>query len=124
MEVEEFGTVIRVRDLNRCRIFYQRLLELDEPEINSTFLVRFRLAPKTVLYLEKCDAPYLEHASAASAFTFKVKELVILIVLLVLIPRLHLVGRAVFGPLLAILNKITAVVGYKCCSLCHERHHA
>ncbi|MBO5309524.1 MAG: hypothetical protein IJZ19_11450 [Lentisphaeria bacterium] len=75
MEVEEFGTVIRVRDLNRCRIFYQRLLELDEPEINSTFLVRFRLAPKTVLYLEKCDAPYLEHASAASAFTFKVKEL-------------------------------------------------
>ena len=75
MQVEEFGTVIRVHDLNLCRIFYQQLLNLDEPEVNSTFLVRFRLAPGATLSLEKCDAPYLEHSSSATAFSFSVKDL-------------------------------------------------
>jgi catechol 2,3-dioxygenase-like lactoylglutathione lyase family enzyme len=75
MEVEDFGVVIRVHDLNQCRYFYQRLLGLEEPEINSTFLVRFRIAPRTMLILEKCDAPYLEHASAATALTFTVRDL-------------------------------------------------
>ena len=75
MEVKDFGAVIRVHDLNYCRIFYQRLLGLGEPEINSTFLIRFRLSAGATLSLEKSDAPYLEHASAATALFFTVKDL-------------------------------------------------
>ena len=75
MEVKDFGAIIRVNDLNHCRLFYQRLLNLGEPELNSTFLVRFRLSENATLTLEKCDAPYLEHASAATALWFSVKDI-------------------------------------------------
>ena len=75
MQAEDFGAIIRVHDLNLCRIFYQQLLELDEPEINSTFFIRFRLTPNATLSLEKSDADYLEHASSATALTFSVKDL-------------------------------------------------
>ena len=66
---------------------------------------------------------YFGNGNIAS-FAFKIEELVILLVLLVFVPRLHFVGRTVLYPFLTVLQKVTAVVGYKCCCLCHERHHA
>ena len=68
MENHSFGIIIRVNDLNLCRMFYRDILNLGEPFFDSSFLVQFKLSGDFSLTLEKSDAAYLEHASGATAW--------------------------------------------------------
>ena len=67
--------VIRVRDLNGCRIFYRDVLRLGDPVSDSGFSSSFKLNDTTILTLEKCDAPFLEHSSGATSWRFSVDDL-------------------------------------------------
>ena len=71
----QFGIMIRVNDLDGCRIFYRDLLELGEPVLDSSFLVVFQLSEDLTLTLEKSAAPYLEHASSACLWGFETEDL-------------------------------------------------
>ncbi|MPN54196.1 hypothetical protein SDC9_201865 [bioreactor metagenome] len=75
MNAKHLGLVLRVNDLDICRLFYRDLLELGEPVFDSTFAVVFRLADKLTLTLEKSAAEYLEHASAATSLAISVPDL-------------------------------------------------
>ncbi len=75
MNAKYLGLILRVNDLDMCRLFYRDLLELGEPVFDSTFAVVFQLAENLTLTLEKSAAEYLEHASAASSFAFAVPDL-------------------------------------------------
>jgi len=66
-----FGVVIKVNDLDACRTFYRDLLDLGEPTLDSSFAVIFTLADNFSLILEKVSAPFLEHASAATSWSFE-----------------------------------------------------
>ena len=66
--------VIRVRDLDACRIFYRDVLELGEPVSDSGFSSSFALNDGVMLTLEKNDAPFLEHASNATLWRFAVAD--------------------------------------------------
>ena len=66
--------VIRVRDLNGCRIFYRDVLRLGDPVSDSGFNATFLLNDGAMLTLEKSDAPFLEHASAATVWRFAVND--------------------------------------------------
>lgn len=65
-----FGIVIKVNDLDTCRIFYRDILDLGEPLFDSSFAVQFALAENLNLTLEKNQGTFLEHASAATAWSF------------------------------------------------------
>ena len=65
-----FGVVIKVNDLDLCRTFYRDVLGFGDPSIDSSFSVEFALADDFHLALEKVSAPFLEHASAATAWSF------------------------------------------------------
>jgi len=75
MNAKYLGLILRVNDLDMCRLFYRDLLELGEPVLDSTFAVVFRLTEHFTLTLEKSTAEYLEHASAASSFALAVPDL-------------------------------------------------
>lgn len=75
MNAKHLGLIIRVNDLDGCRIFYRDLLELGEPLLDSTFACVFQLAEHLTLTLEKSAAEYLEHASAASCLSIAVSDL-------------------------------------------------
>ena len=66
--------VIRVRDLDGCRIFYRDVLRLGDPVSDSGFNSTFVLNDGAMLTLEKSDAPFLEHASAATVWRFAVDD--------------------------------------------------
>lgn len=66
--------VIRVRDLDACRIFYRDVLELGDPVSDSGFNSSFALNDGLMLTLEKNDAPFLEHASNATLWRFAVSD--------------------------------------------------
>ena len=61
-----FGVLLRVKDLDRCRIFYRDVLKLGEPEEDSGFSVRFRLSEKSVLLLERSGAEYWKPSDTAT----------------------------------------------------------
>ncbi len=71
----QFGIMIRVNDLDSCRIFYRDLLALGEPIFDSTFLTVFQLTGDLTLTLEKTAASYLEHASSACLWGFETEDL-------------------------------------------------
>ncbi|WP_294477057.1 VOC family protein [uncultured Victivallis sp.] len=75
MNAAYFSLILKVNDLDGCRIFYRDLLGLGEPVFDSTFAVVFLLGEKLTLMLEKSAAEYLEHASAAANFAFAVPDL-------------------------------------------------
>ena len=75
MNATRFGLILKVNDLDACRIFYRDLLQLGEPVLDSTFAVVFHLTEELALTLEKSAAGYLEHASAASTLSFAVPDL-------------------------------------------------
>ena len=75
MNATRFGLILKVNDLDASRIFYRDLLQLGEPVLDSTFAVVFHLTEELALTLEKSAAGYLEHASAASTFSFAVPDL-------------------------------------------------
>ena len=70
MDTSMFGIVIKVNDLDNCRIFYRDILDLGEPLIDSSFVVQFALAENLNLTLEKNQGNFLEHASAATSWCF------------------------------------------------------
>lgn len=75
MEPFRYGLMLRVNDLDHCRIFYRDLLGLGEPVFDSPFLITFLLDNRLMLTLEKSAAEYLEHASSAACFYFSVPDL-------------------------------------------------
>lgn len=70
MNPQQFGIILKVGDLDICRMFYRDILGFGEPVLDSSFLVHFKLAPGLTLTLEKNGAPFLEHASAATGWFF------------------------------------------------------
>ena len=74
MKSSDFGIVVKVRDLDACRIFYRDVLGFGEPELDSCFMTVFRLLPSLTLTLEAVDAAYLEHASAAAMWSMSVDD--------------------------------------------------
>ena len=74
MKSSDFGIVVKVRDLDACRIFYRDVLGLGEPELDSGFMTVFRLLPSLTLTLEAVDAAFLEHASSATMWSFRVDD--------------------------------------------------
>ena len=74
MKNSDFGVVVKVRDLDACRIFYRDVLGLGEPELDSCFVTVFRLQPSLTLTLEAADAAYLEHASSATLWSLTVDD--------------------------------------------------
>lgn len=75
MYLGKFGIVIRVNDLDSCRVFYRELLQLGEPFVDSSFLVAFHISSDVTLTLEKSQAKYLEHASGAVSILFEVDSM-------------------------------------------------
>ncbi|MDR0932029.1 MAG: hypothetical protein LBM70_03305 [Victivallales bacterium] len=75
MNAKRFGLVLKVNDLDNCRMFYRDLLELGEPLFDSTFAVIFALSKNLTLTLEKSAAQYLEHASCAASIAIAVPDL-------------------------------------------------
>jgi hypothetical protein len=71
MDTSKFGIVIKVNDLDNCRIFYRDILNLGEPLIDSSFAVQFSLAENLNLILEKNQGTFLEHASSATSWSFE-----------------------------------------------------
>ena len=67
--------VVRVNDLDSCRIFYREVLQLGDPSLDSGFIASFRIAGTAMLTLEKTDAPFLAHAGAATTWRFGVADL-------------------------------------------------
>ena len=67
--------VVRVNDLDLCRIFYREVLQLGDPVLDSGFVASFRISGSALLTLEKTDAPFLEHAGAATSWRFGVSDL-------------------------------------------------
>ncbi len=66
--------VIRVRNLDVCRIFYRDVLQLGDPTSDSGFSSTFALNDGSMLTLEKSEAPFWEHASNATLWRFGVAD--------------------------------------------------
>lgn len=67
--------VVRVNDLDGCRIFYREVLQLGDPVLDSGFVASFKLSETTMLTLEKTDAPFLEHAGATTLWRFATPDI-------------------------------------------------
>ncbi|MDD5728000.1 MAG: hypothetical protein PHV59_05480 [Victivallales bacterium] len=70
-----FGVIIKVNDLDLCRNFYRDVLDLGDPVLDSNFWVEFQTESGFSLMLEKTAASFLEHESAATSFTCRVKSI-------------------------------------------------
>ncbi len=75
MEAHSFGIIVKVNDLDGCRLFYREQLGFGEPVADSTYRAVFDLGGGLTLTLEKSAAPYLERASAATGWCFRVPDL-------------------------------------------------
>ena len=75
MKKDYVEIVVRVNDLDGCRIFYREVLQLGDPVLDSSFIASFKLSASSILTLEKTDAPFLEHAGAATTWRFGVPDL-------------------------------------------------
>ena len=67
--------VIRVNDLDCCRIFYREVLQVGDPVLDRGFIASFKISGNAMLTLEKTDAQFLEHAGAATLWRFGVTDL-------------------------------------------------
>ena len=56
MQNNPHGIVVKVENLELCRVFYRDILSLGEPIIDSNFWVEFRIGEGVSLVLEKVDA--------------------------------------------------------------------
>ena len=75
MKAPEFGIVIKVNDLDLCRMFYRDVIGFGQPCFDSSFAVQFQLTGNLRLTLEKNTAPFLEHASAATTWFFESSDI-------------------------------------------------
>ncbi len=69
-----FGVIIKVNDIDLCRIFYRDVLNLGEPVVDSSFWVEFQMDNGFFLMLEKTAARFLEHESSATSWTCRVSS--------------------------------------------------
>ena len=67
--------VLRVNDLDGCRIFYRELMQFGDPVLDSGFIASFKISETTLLTLEKTDAPFLEHSASATSWRFGVPDI-------------------------------------------------
>lgn len=70
MEKQLYGIVLKVNDLDACRIFYRELFLPLVPVMDSSFAVVFNLTSDLTFTIEKSAAPYLEHSSSATSWRF------------------------------------------------------
>ncbi len=56
MKKSRFAIIIRVRNIDLCRYFYQAIVGLGEPIINSSFRVEFKVGEDCSLILEQDNA--------------------------------------------------------------------
>ena len=75
MKKDHVEIVVRVNDLDGCRIFYREVLQLGDPVLDSEFIASFNISGSAMLTLEKTDAPFLEHAGAATTWRIGVRDL-------------------------------------------------
>lgn len=75
MKSSAYSIIIKVNDLDLCRMFYRDILDLGEPFLDSSFAVRFALAENLDLTLEKNQGAFLEHASSATAWMLECDDL-------------------------------------------------
>ena len=74
MKNSSFGVIIKINNIDICRNFYQNVLNLGDPVSDSSFCVEFNLTDDFFLILEKTDARFLEHESAAVSWSCKVES--------------------------------------------------
>ncbi|MBE6355711.1 MAG: hypothetical protein E7058_01200 [Lentisphaerae bacterium] len=67
--------VLLVENIDICRYFYREVLGLGEPVIDSNFQTVFVLNESAALVLEKCELPYMAHASASCRFALETTDL-------------------------------------------------
>lgn len=53
MKKSRFAIILKVANLDVCRFFYQNILDLGDPEMNSSFRVEFRTGEDCSLILEQ-----------------------------------------------------------------------
>ena len=71
---KQFRIMIRVNDLDVCRGFYRDILNLGEPQLDSSFAVAFSLNGGAELVLEKTQAGYLDHGCSAISLGLEVDD--------------------------------------------------
>ena len=67
--------VICVNDLNSCRHFYRKVLEMGDPVFDSNFITSFQVSDDLILTLARTDCAELEHAKSAVTWRFEVEDL-------------------------------------------------
>ena len=55
MESQKYSLVLRVRDMQKCRVFYRDTLALGTPVLDSSFWVEFQMCDGGKLCLEAID---------------------------------------------------------------------
>jgi hypothetical protein len=71
---KQFRILMRVNNLDLCRGFYRDILNLGEPQLDSTFAVAFSLNNGAELVLEKTQSCYLEHGCSAISLVLEVDD--------------------------------------------------
>ncbi len=56
MKKSRFGVIVRVQNLDLCRYFYQAIIGLGDPIVNSSFWVEFKASEDSSLILEQCSS--------------------------------------------------------------------
>ncbi|MDD3885411.1 MAG: hypothetical protein PHI35_00885 [Victivallaceae bacterium] len=69
-----FGIVVKVNDLDGCRIFYRELLGLGEPVVDSSFVTVFEVREGFSLTLEKSAATWLDSKNSPIALRFEIDD--------------------------------------------------
>ena len=75
MDNSTCGVIIKVSDLNQCRMFYRDILGFGEPLLDSSFAVCFKLEGNFMLTLKKNQGAFLEHASSATSWFFECDDI-------------------------------------------------
>lgn len=60
MKKSRFGIIIKVKNLDLCRYFYQAIIGLGDPVIDSSFWVEFKAGDDCSLILEQYSGPKAE----------------------------------------------------------------
>lgn len=71
---KQFRILLRVNNLDLCRGFYRDILNLGEPQLDSTFAVAFSLNGGAELVLEKTQAGYFDHGCSVISLVLEVDD--------------------------------------------------
>lgn len=70
-----YGVLLKVNDIDQCRMFYRDIIGFGTPFFDSSFMVQFALAENLVLTLEQNSGKFLEHASSATGWFFETEDI-------------------------------------------------